>query len=157
MYRLQYNGSCNICNRKVLLIDLIVAKKAICRFKLNIYMFFYQISRIFFRFLIISWYNFIVFYCIFYFGLKRFLVSALNTMGGIHKKYEDLPQFNADWLTSLRTWYCFKLCFSFSCSGFDLTVIKKSHIINYYMFLCLMKTQTYKFIVVGNCGSSLYY
>ena len=112
-------------------------KKVICRSKLNIYMFFYQISRIFFRFLIISWYNFIVFYCIIitavkfahtfykfnqniyrakwftisqftiiilsFFGLKRFLVSALNTMGGIHKNYEDLPQFNADWLISLRT------------------------------------------------------
>ena len=33
-----------------------------CRFKLNIYMsFFYQISRIFFRFLIILWYDCIIF------------------------------------------------------------------------------------------------
>ena len=47
------------------------------------------------------------------------------------RKYENLPQFNADWLASLKTWYYFRLCFSSNCSGFDLTVIKPvSHIIH---------------------------
>ena len=52
---------CDICNRKVMFIDLIDAKKIICRFKSNMYMFFYEISRIFSRFLIILWYDFNVF------------------------------------------------------------------------------------------------
>ena len=58
-------------------------------------------------------------------------------MGGIHccdimselLKYENLPQFNADWLASLKTWYYFRLCFSFNFSGFDLTVIKPKSLI----------------------------
>ena len=29
------------------------------------------------------------------------------------------------WLASLRTWYIFRLCFNFSCSGNDLILIKK--------------------------------
>ena len=28
----------------------------------------------------------------------------------------------------------FKLCFSFSSSGYDITLIKKSHTLNYYLF-----------------------
>ena len=48
---------------------------------------------------------------------------------------ENLLQFNTSWLAFLRTWYYFRLCFSFSCSGYDLTLIKKSHTLNYYSFL----------------------
>ena len=33
------------------------------------------------------------------------------------------------------TWDYFRLCFSFSCSGYDLTLIKKSHVLNNYLFL----------------------
>ena len=33
------------------------------------------------------------------------------------------------------TWDCFRLCFSFSCSGYDLTLIKKSRTLNCYSFL----------------------
>ena len=71
-------------------------------------------------------------------------------------KYDNLLQFNASWLASLETWYYFQLCFSFSCSGYDLILIKKTHAINCYSFLqkFLLKTKTYK--LVGNCGSSIY-
>ena len=73
----------------------------------------------------------------------------------------------------------FRLCFSFSCSGCNLTLIKKSHTLNFYLFLqkflsktktynkksrtlnfysflqkFLLKVKTYK-LVVGNCGSSI--
>ena len=39
-------------------------------------------------------------------------------------------------------WYCYRLCFSFSCLGYDLTLIRKSHTFNYYLFLqtFLLKT-----------------
>ena len=58
---------------------------------------------------------------------------------------------------SLETWYYFRLYFSCSCSGYELTLIKRSHTLNCYSFLqkFLMKTKTYK-LVVGNCGSSIY-
>ena len=46
------------------------------------------------------------------------------------RKYENLPQFNTDCLAFLRTWHYFRLGFSFGCSGYHLTVIKKSHILN---------------------------
>ena len=38
----------------------------------------------------------------------------------------------------------FRLCFSFSCSGYDLTLIKKSHTLNLYSFLLkfLFKNKT---------------
>ena len=32
----------------------------------------------------------------------------------------------------------FRLCFSFSCSGYDLTLIKKSHTLNSYLFFLLL-------------------
>ena len=32
----------------------------------------------------------------------------------------------------------FRLCFSFSCSGYDLTLIKKSHTLNFYLFFLLL-------------------
>ena len=38
-------------------------------------------------------------------------------------------------LPALRTWYYFRLCFSFSCFVFDLTLIKKSLTLNFYSFL----------------------
>ena len=51
-------------------------------------------------------------------------------------KYENLLQFNTSWLASLRMWYLyFKLCFSSSCSDYDLTLIKKWRTLNCYSFL----------------------
>ena len=52
--------------------------------------------------------------------------SQLSTFGMVPIKiysialYENLLQFNTSWLTSLKTWHFFRLCFSFSCSGYDL-------------------------------------
>ena len=51
------------------------------------------------------------------------------------RKYENLLQFYLSWLPALRTWYYFRLCFSFSCFVFDLTLIQKSHALNCYPFL----------------------
>ena len=53
--RIDYNFNYNFMQWRVL------KQGEICRFKLNVLMFFYQISRIFFCFLIISWYDFIIF------------------------------------------------------------------------------------------------
>ena len=60
-------------------------------------------------------------------------------------------QFNASWLASLEVWYHFRLCFSFSCSSYDLTLIKKTHKTNCYSFLqkFLLKAKTYKSLVTG--------
>ena len=71
-------------------------------------------------------------------------------------KYVKFLQFNTRLLGSLRTYY-FRFCFSFNCSVYDLTLIRKSHISNYYSFLqkFLLKTKTYK-LVAGNWGSSIY-
>ena len=43
----------------------------------------------------------------------------------------------------------FRLCFSFSCSGYYFTLIKKCHTLNSYSFLqkFLLKTKAYKLIV----------
>ena len=92
------------------------------------------------RYIILLW---MVFYVI---------ISWVN--GG---KYENLLEFNTSWLASLRTWYYFRLCISFSCSGYDLILILKSHTLNCYSFLqkFLLKTKTCK-LAVGNCGSSNY-
>ena len=59
------------------------------------------------------------------------------------RKYENLLQFYFSWLSALRTWYYFRLCFSFSCFVFDLTLIKKSHTLKCYSFLhkFLLKTK----------------
>ena len=46
------------------------------------------------------------------------------------QKYENLLQFSASWLASLRTWNYSRLWFSFSCSGYDLTLIKTSLTLN---------------------------
>ena len=61
------------------------------------------------------------------------------------------------WLASPRTRYYFRLCFSFSCSGYDLTLIQRKHIFNCYLFLqkFLLKTKYYK-LAIGNCDSSNY-
>ena len=45
------------------------------------------------------------------------------------------PTINNSWLVSLKTWYYFRLCFSFSCSGYDFTLTNKSHTLNCYSFL----------------------
>ena len=72
-------------------------------------------------------------------------------------KNETILQFNTSWLASLRTWYYFRHFFGFSCSGYDLILIRKIHVLNCYSFLLkfFSETRTYK-LVVGNCGSSIY-
>ena len=62
------------------------------------------------------------------------------------RKYENLAQFNTDWLACLRTWYYFSL----SRSGYDLTVIKSRQTWNCYSLFWnfLLKTQIYKLLVV---------
>ena len=67
----------------------------------------------------------------------------------VMSKNETILQFNTSWLASLRTWYYFRHFFGFSCSGYDLILIVKSHI------CFLSKTKTYK-LVVGDCGISIY-
>ena len=61
-------------------------------------------------------------------------------------------------LAGLHHWDCdFVLdFFSFSCSGYDLMLITKSHTFNRYSLLLklILKTKTYK-VVVGDCGSSI--
>ena len=71
-------------------------------------------------------------------------------------KYEYLLQFNTNWLVSLRTWYYFRLCFGFSCSGYDLSLIKKGHTLNCYPFVQKFFIRFYK-LVLGNCGSLIYW
>ena len=72
------------------------------------------------------------------------------------QKYENLLQFNTRWLASPRTWYSFRLCFSFSYSAYDLTLIKKSHTLNCYSFYksCFPKQKLTNLLlatVVGRC------
>ena len=43
------------------------------------------------------------------------------------QKHENVFQFNTSWLASLKMQYYFRLSFSFSCSGYDVTFIKSSH------------------------------
>ena len=50
------------------------------------------------------------------------------------RKYENPLKDNTSCLASLRTWYYFRLCFNFSCSGYDLKLIKKSHTLSCYLF-----------------------
>ena len=74
-----------------------------------------------------------------------------------YQKYENLMQFNTSWLASLATWCYFRLCFTFICSDYGLTLIKKNHTLNCYSLLqkFLLKTKPYK-LVVGNSDSSVY-
>ena len=92
-------------------------------------------------------------YIIFLWVVFCVMISWVNS-----RKYENLLQFQTSWLASLRMWYCFRICFSFSCSGYDLTLVKKSHTLNCYSSLqkFLLKTKTWK-LVVGNCGSFIYF
>ena len=64
------------------------------------------------------------------FRLLAFLSSWVNS-----QKYENLLQFDTSWLASLKTWHYFRLCFTFSWSGYDLTLIKTSDPLNCYLFL----------------------
>ena len=64
---------------------------------------------------------------------KRYIL--LCVVFCVMSKTEILLQFNTSWLASLRTWYYLRQCFSFNCSGYDLTLIIKSHILNCYSFL----------------------
>ena len=60
------------------------------------------------------------------------------------KILKSLFQFNSSWLAFLR------LYFSWSCSGYDLTLIKENHTLNCYLFLqkFLLKTKiTYSLLV----------
>ena len=115
-----------------------------------------------------SWYDFIIFDCIIisavktadtsyifnqniYRRAKWFTILENQFIGNLEfffwvngQKYENFPQFNTDWLVSLRMWNYFRLCFSFSCSGYDLTVTH-SIILNFYLFLS--ETQIYKLVV----------
>ena len=50
------------------------------------------------------------------------------------RKNDNLFQFNTSWLTYLGMWYYFRLCVRFSCSGYDLILIKNSHTLNCYSF-----------------------
>ena len=65
------------------------------------------------------------------------------------RKYENLLQFYFSWLPALRTWYYFRLCFSFSCFVFDLTLIKKSHTLNCCSFV-------HKFLLKAKIANSLF-
>ena len=89
--------------------------------------------------------------------ILRWLVLCVMIPCVNSQKYDNLLQFNTNWLASLGTWYYFRLCFSFSCSGHGLTWIKKCPTLNCYSFLqtFLLKTKFRK-LVVGNCGSSFY-
>ena len=55
------------------------------------------------------------------------------------------PDFHTDWFPSLRMWYYFRLCFSFSCSGYKFTVIKKAKHFAFCFTRSLLAT------VVGPC------
>ena len=75
-------------------------------------------------------------------------IKILNiTMGGnlcddIVSERLEILKFHTSGLVSLRTWYYFRLCFSFSCSSYDLMLIKQNHTLNCYLLL-------QKFLVTG--------
>ena len=50
------------------------------------------------------------------------------------QKHKNIQQFPTDWFASLKTWYYFRLCFSVSCFGYDLLVVKMTQTLNYYSF-----------------------
>ena len=60
-----------------------------------------------------------------------------NTMSK-RSEIVTLFQFSTSLLASLVRWYYFRLCFSLSCFASDLTLIKKTHILNWYLFLPFM-------------------
>ena len=73
------------------------------------------------------------------------MVFCVVISWGEVQKYENLTQFNTDWLASPGAWYYF----SFSRSGYDLTVIKSRQTWNCYSFFWdfLLKAQIYKLLV----------
>ena len=77
------------------------------------------------------------------------MISCVNG-----QKHENLLKSNTSWHP--KNMIYFRLCFSFSCSGYDFTLIKKCHTLNFYSFLqkFLLKTKAYK-LVVGNCKLNL--
>ena len=86
-------------------------------------------------------------FLVYSFPLLKWRTRSMARLGGflyhdIMWKNQNLLQFNTRWLASLRTRYYFRLCFSFSCSGYDTTLIQKSHTLNCYSFLhkFLLKT-----------------
>ena len=68
-------------------------------------------------------------------GIRKWMVFWVRISWVNNRKYENIQLFRADLFASLQMWYYFRLCFSFCCSGNDLTVIKKSQTLNYYWFL----------------------
>ena len=82
-----------------------------------------------------------------YFRVFYVMMSWRNS-----RKYENLLQNSTSWLTSLRMWSYFRLCFSFSCSGYDFTVLGSVVLAMTYKNL---QTKTYK-LVVGYCDNSIY-
>ena len=86
-------------------------------------------------------------FLVYSFPLLKWRTRSMARLGGflyhdVMWKNQNLLQFNTRWLASLRTRYYFRLCFSFSCSGYDTTLIQKSHTLNCYSFLhkFLLKT-----------------
>ena len=82
------------------------------------------------------------------------------------QKYENILHFNTSWLASLRPWYILDFVLS---SGYGLTLVKKSHTLNFYplcLFLpirfpipipirlqkVLLKTKSYKLVLVTVVG-----
>ena len=53
-----------------------------------------------------------------------------------------LLQFNTRSLASLRTWHYSRLCFSFSCSGYGFTLIKKRRIKLLFVFTKVLVKKT---------------
>ena len=92
-------------------------------------------------------------YCDGWYSVWRYHEWAVENMNG----RKNLLQFNNSWLASLETWYYFRLCFTFTCPGYHITLITKSHTLNCYSSLqkFILITKTYK-LVVGYCGSSIY-
>ena len=84
-----------------------------------------------------------------YFLILLWVVFCVIISWVTRRKYENLLPFNSSRLVSLRTWYYFRLCFSLSCSGYDLKLIKTSHTLNCYSFLqkIFLKTKTYKLLL----------
>ena len=55
---------------------------------------------------------------------------TVENMNGL----KNILQFNTSWLASSGTWYCSRLCFSFSCPGYDLTLI--TNLTDLTLFTC---------------------
>ena len=55
---------------------------------------------------------------------------TVENMNGL----KNILQFNTSWLASSGTRYCSRLCFSFSCPGYDLTLI--TNLTDLTLFTC---------------------